>query len=37
MLAALTAISSIGLIAMPIGILVSAFSEAFVKHREGGR
>jgi voltage-gated potassium channel len=34
LLAGLTAISAIGLIAMPTGILAAAFSDAFQKHRE---
>ena len=34
MLAGLTAITGIGLIAMPTGILASAFSDALQKQRE---
>jgi voltage-gated potassium channel len=34
LLAGITAISAIGLIAMPTGILAAAFSEAFQRHRE---
>ncbi len=34
LLAGLTAISAIGLIAMPTGILAAAFSDAFQRHRE---
>ncbi|RYF92838.1 MAG: ion transporter [Caulobacteraceae bacterium] len=34
MLAAVTAVTSIGLIALPTGILAAAFSDAMVRHRE---